>query len=114
MLAWLLALQLSSPCPPSLRCGQSITARENQTYFIESRQTIIPVGIVANPEQPAKWFLAAETLEIGVFEGWALATHHDTVSQMTQAESRDHHAVRWGIVAGMAMLTWHLAWGFPW
>lgn len=105
----LLALQLSSPCPPSLSCPSRLW--EDQ---LAARLTVAPVGVVAHPGQPAKWFLLAETAEVGVFEGWALATHHDTVSQMLQAESRIHPSVRWSIVAGMVMLTWHLAWGFPW
>ena len=105
----LLALQLSSPCPPSLSCPSRLW--EDQ---LAARQTVPTFTVTADPGRPAKWFLVTETLEIGVFEGWALASHHDTVSQMLQAESRIHPAVRWSIVAGMAILTWHLAWGFPW
>lgn len=106
MLILLLALQLATSCPASLKC--------DTVNWLQARPTVVPITTIAHPEQPAKWFLLAETVEVGIFESWALDSGHKTVSQMAQQESRDHHVVRWGIVAGMAMLTWHLAWGFPW
>lgn len=101
--AFVLALQLlASPCPPSLRC----------TIPAVARQTTPTVTTTADPGQPAKWFTAAWTIELAAFEGWALATHHNTVSHLAQRESKAHPAVRWSIVAAMAAMTWHLVQGF--
>jgi hypothetical protein len=109
VIALLLAAQLAaaSPCPASLTCPVPLLA--------VPRRVIAPqVAPVANPEQPAKWFIAGNLVALGAFETWALDSQHDTVSQFAQRESAHHPAVRWTIVTGMALLTWHLAWGFPW
>ena len=109
MIALLLAAQLLAlpkPCPPSIACTLP-------PDVVRATRWAPPVTTLADPERPAKWFITAAAIEVAVFETVALTTHHDTISQLTQDEAREHHAIRWLGVAAMGALTWHLFWGFP-
>lgn len=98
----LLLLQLI--CPPSLKCPNELPLL----------RTTPSVSVVANPNAPAKWFTSTMLIELAAFEGIALKTNNHTISQWSQEESKRYPIVKWSLVSGMAILCWHLVWGFPW
>lgn len=90
---------------------------------LESHSTVAPSTIYdntfynsapVNPGLPAAYFLLGFVLALTVFELWALATGHNTVSQLLQHAMRDHPHWFWVAVVGWAVLGYHLLRGFPW
>jgi hypothetical protein len=59
--------------------------------------------------EPAAWGWLAIILAIAVFEGWALKTHHHTLSQWFQHQ---HFWVRLLGASLLGVLIWHLFHGF--
>lgn len=65
-------------------------------------------------ERPALVFLLALLVALAIFEGWALATHHATVSQALQHWFARHVLLRLIVFVGWIVVGWHVLWGFPW
>lgn len=83
--------------------------------LLDSYQTVLPsTPAPINPGLPAAYFLLGFVLALTVFELWALATGHNTVSQLLQHVMRDHPRWFWVAVVGWAVLGYHLLKGFPW
>jgi len=74
----------------------------------------IPPPQPRDPGIPAGWMVLALVVFIAIFEGWALYTHHNTISHLLQRLSKSRRWFRWLGLAGLAILGWHLFYGFPW
>lgn len=72
----------------------------------------VPTPVV-DPGLPAMWTVLVLILIIGIFEAWALKTHHNTISHWMQRLARGHSWVKWLGALGLGILGWHLFWGFP-
>jgi hypothetical protein len=76
-------------------------------------QTVQPCDDQAPPDPPpshdsnvAGWVLAAALLIVIVYDVWAVATHHKTISQWTKGKFSGH---RWWRVLGMTVIGLTLA-----
>jgi len=61
----------------------------------------------------AGWMLLALVVAVVVFDLWALHTKRRTLSQTVQKVSRGWWWVRVIGVVGLALVGWHVLWGFP-
>lgn len=69
---------------------------------------------VVNPEIPSYWIIAILFIIVAVFEIWVIKIKKRTISQTIQRLSKAKRWFRWLAATAMAILTWHIIWGFPW
>lgn len=84
------------------------------TATVQQQPDPPPASVAPDPGLPAAWMILALVLAIAAFEIWALAKHKNTISHLFQRLANSHRWFRWLAFAGLAILTWHLLWGFPW
>ena len=66
----------------------------------------------SDPGLPAAYMATLLLVALLVFELWALLTHHNTISHMTQRVARHWPWMKALLAIGVALLGVHLIWGF--
>lgn len=69
---------------------------------------------VPDPGVPAAWAILVIVVLVALFEVWALWRGKNTISHLIQRLSRSRRWFRWLVGLGLAVLGWHLLFGFPW
>lgn len=65
------------------------------------------------PDVPAMWFVFFVVTAVLIFEIWAMATGHHTISQWTQKLARKHRWLRILAPTLLGLLIVHLFWKGP-
>lgn len=88
--------------------------RHDQTCQREIQTPVQPPATTRDDGVPAAWAILVLVLLLTAFEVWALTHHKNTISHLFQRLARSRRWFRWLAFFGLAILGWHLLWGFPW